>query len=300
MKPYETYQYLEGTQRTKRDMEEIGSDFWNEGKFNNFVRPFLKETGTLVDMGCNAGLHLKMAEDMGFRAIGVDSNRTSIERGRKWRDSHGYKYRMIHEKMEDVIDQLPIVDYTVFINAHYYMTVNDFLDYLDKLQYKTRYCIIVTDEKNHINRCWASADITTIRSYFRHWKEVGSVGILPQKGKHARKLQSICFKSDIELYPIDKLDSSNHVQDEFCGELDEGKHYKDTKYYYIMKRYRKKWSEERLHKWFEKRVDTYNDIKENGLREPIIVDQKDEILDGNHRYAAIRNLGFSKIYIRRV
>jgi len=303
MKPYKSYQYLKGTSMTSRDKEELGSDFWNEGKFNNYVLPHLKlaPEQSFVDMGCNAGLHLKMAEELGFGALGVDTDKKAIERGKKWRDDHGFKYQIIDSEMNEIIDDLPVVDYTVFINAHYYLMVNEFLEYLDKLRRKTRYCIIVTDEKNRLNRCWASADNETIRSYFREWEEVGFIGEKELKGKHARKLTSHCFKSPwVDKIELDKLDSSNHVQDDFCAELDEGKDYKDTKYYKIIKPYRKNWSEEKINNWFQGRVDHYFSIKGEGLRTPIIVDQKNEIVDGNHRYAAIRHLGFKQIFIEKV
>lgn len=303
MKPYETYQNL-GDKLTERDKLEEGSMFWNEGKWDNFVKPLITEDPiglSLVDMGCNAGLHLKCAEDMGFNSIGVDSNDGAIIRGMKWRDDNGYKYKIIKKSMEGVIDELPIVDYTTFINSHYYITVNDFLDYLDKLQYKTRYCIIVTDKKNHINRCWASAEEDVIRSYFRNWKEVGFIGEKPLIGENARRLKSLCFKSPwLDISPISKLDSSNHVQDTFYPELDKGKEYHTTKYYWIMERYRKKWSKEKLDSWFEDRVKIYEDIKKNGLKKPIIIDKQDLILDGNHRYAMIRTIGFKNIFTIKV
>lgn len=289
---------------TKRDKEEIGSDFWNEGKWKNFVEPFLPKDGaglSLIDMGCNAGLFLSFAEDKGFRAGGIDSSESAVHRGNVWAEKNGYDYRIVYGKMEKAIDNLPIIDYTIFVNAHYYITVNDFLEYLDKLKLKSRYCIIVTDKKNHVNRCWASADVDDIRSYFRDWEEAGFIDELPQKGKHARRLKSLMFKSrHLDFTPIADLDSSNHVQDEFCAELDEGKHYSETKYYRIMKPYRKNWSKERLNLWFEERVKLYEDIKENGLKEPIIIDSKNEIVDGNHRYAIMRHLGDKDIYVKKI
>ena len=311
MKKFEVYQYLEGTEMTSRDKEEIGSKFWNEGKWNNFVAPFLSQTQdedlsqqTLIDMGCNAGLFLKFAEDLGFgRVVGVDNNKDAVERGCEWRDKQGKKYKIICAPIENCIDDLPVADYTILANAHYYFTINDWLEYLDKLQYKTRYVIIVTAEKKHINRCWASADIESIRNYFKTWQEIGYIDELPTEGDpKPRRMWGICFKSPfIEKMDIDKIDSSNHVQDDFYKEMDEGKHYTQTRYYKILKPYRKNWSEEKLNRWIEERIKVYKDIKENGLKKPILMDffKEDRLLDGNHRYAGIRNLGFKKIFIRK-
>lgn len=305
MKKFETYQYLAGEEMTERDKQEIGSKFWNVGKWDNYVLPFLPEDCseyTLVDMGCNAGLFLKLAKDKGFKnAIGVDSNKDVVGKGLRWRDKNGEKYKIVLSDMEKSIDDLPVADYTVLANSHYYFTINDWLDYLDKLQYKTRYCIIVTAEKRHINRCWASADISDIRSYFKMWEEVGFIDVMPQEGEvGARKLWGLCFKSPfIERVLTNTLDSGNHVQDGFYGELDEGKDYHDTRYFRIIEKYRRhKWSKDHLERWFTDRVELYRDLKENGLRRPIYI-KGDLILDGNHRYSMMSHLGYKTVLVRR-
>ena len=304
-KPFSSYQYLENTIMTDRDKREVGSKFWNEGKWNNFVKPFLKvdpRESVFVDMGCNAGLFLKFAEGMGFdRVVGVDSDKEAIDRGIKWRDEHSGKYQMLNMRMEECIDVLPVADYTVLANAHYYFTINDWLDYLDKLQYKTRYCIIVTAEKHHLNRCWASADIKDIRTYFKNWDEVGFINELPIKDDPMpRRLWGLCFKSRfVEKTPIDSLDSGNHVQDRFYEELDKGTKYQDTRYYRILVKYRKKWGLEKLNRWTEERIRVYEDLKKNGLLRPIIVDSENKILDGNHRYAMMKTLGYKEVFIRK-
>lgn len=304
MKPYDVYQYLEGTPMTERDKLEKDSPFWNEGKWNNFVKPFLPQDTKemiLIDMGCNAGLFLAMAEDMGFQAIGVDSSKEAVAKGIKWRDEHKKRYKLILSDLKGCIDSLPVADYTVLANAHYYFTVNDFLDYLDKLQYKTRYCIVVTDEKHHLNRCWASADIEDIRSFYKGWEETGFIDVLPQTGGNPRKLRSLCFKSRyIDKSPIDKLDSSNHVQDDFYAEWESGIDYPKTKYYKILTKYRAKWGIEKLNRWIEERIKVYESIKKDGMKTPIIIDKNNRILDGNHRYAMMRTLGYKNIFTRKV
>lgn len=305
MKPFSVYQHMEGMPMTERDKGEVNSKFWNKGKWDNFVAPFLPEDCgelSLVDMGCNAGVFLNEAELKGFKTvIGVDSNREAIERGSVWASAKGKSYQMRLEEMDNCIDELPVVDYTVLANAHYYFTINDWLEYLDKLQHKTAYCIIVTAEKQHKNRCWASTTLDDIRGYFRGWEEVGFIDQLPLDGDpHPRKLWGFCFKSPtIERVSVDKLDSGNHVQDKFYAELDSGMPYTDTKYYRILKKYRKKWSEEKLNRWTEDRIAVYNSMKKNGMLVPIIVDKEGLILDGNHRYSSMVHLGNKSVLVRR-
>ena len=60
MKQFSNYQYIDG-EMSERDKKEEGSKFWNKGKFDNFVKPFLPEdckNMTFIDMGCNAGVFL--------------------------------------------------------------------------------------------------------------------------------------------------------------------------------------------------------------------------------------------------
>jgi hypothetical protein len=307
MKPFESYQLLDGETMTDRDKKQVGSKFWGKGKWDNFVLPHLPTDYnqlSLVDMGCNAGLFLRFAKDLGFnQVIGVDSNTEAINRGIEWRDKHGYKYELIKSEMEKAIDILPIVDYTVLSNAHYYFTINNWIDYLDKLRLKTRFVIIVTADKHHINRCWASADVESIRNYFKDWEEVSFVDELPLEGDpDPRRLWSLCFKNpNIERVSIESLDSSNHVQDEFYKELDSGKSYSQTKYYKIIEKYRRaKWSPDRLERWFNERVELYEKIKKEGQTQPILVDGGVLILDGNHRYSMLKSLGNKYVFIRRV
>lgn len=306
MKPYAVYQCLEGEPMTERDFTEAGSKFWNEGKWDYFVAPLLPDDCrgmTFIDMGCNAGLFLKLAEERGFMdVIGVDSNDEAIQRGLAWRDKRGGTYKILKFGLESCIDELPMADFTLLANSHYYFTVNDWLDYIDKLQYKTRNVIIVTTEKSNKNRCWAPADVPTLRSCFKNWDEVGFVDALPTVGDPSpRKLWSLCFKSRfIDRARISDLDSSNHVQDGFYGELDSGKEYHDTKYYRILLKYRAKWGQRRLDRWVEERIRVYESIKEKGLQKAIIVGEQNHILDGNHRYAMMRTLGDQDIFVRRI
>jgi hypothetical protein len=304
VKRYEVYQCLEGEPMTDRDVMEAGSPFWNEGKWDNFVAPFLPDNCsgmTLVDMGCNAGLFLKLAEDLGFdRVIGVDSNEAAVERGKAWRDKNGGSYRIIKARIESCLEDLPMADYTVLANTHYYFTINDWLAYLDRLQYKTRYCIVVTAEKRHKNYCWASADVDDIRNYFRWWNEVGFIDELPLVGGNPRRLWGLCFRSPhIEASQINSLKATCDWQDSFYSELDAGVDFKETSFYRQMREYRRRWSEARLDAWFRERMRVYADLKENGQKVPILIDSRGLILDGRHRHSMMKNLGYWKVFTRR-
>ena len=309
MKQFKEYQHLEGEPMNERAKTEANSEFWNEGKFNNFVKPFLPEDCSemvFVDVGCNKGVFLKEAEDMGFnRVVGVDSNKLAVERGRSWAEQHARKYKIYLKEMEDVLSDLPVADYTVLANTHYYFTINDWLDYIDRLQYKTRHVIIITAQKRKPNKCWARADVEGIREYFKDWEEAGyTEGPSLEGDPHPRKLWGLCFKSPhLDRMPIASLDLGNHVQEAFYKDLDAGKDYKDTRYYKIIHPYRVRdhgWSEERFNIWIEGRIKVYKDVKENGITKPIIIDKENNILDGNHKTGMYLDWGYKTILVRRI
>ncbi len=76
------------------------SKFFNEGKWDNFIEPILpKKTQdqVFIDVGCNAGMFLRMAKDWGFRdVIGIEKNRTPIAHAKRYRDALNYKYKLLH------------------------------------------------------------------------------------------------------------------------------------------------------------------------------------------------------------
>jgi hypothetical protein len=307
VKEFSSYQYLEGAPMSARDKMERGSKFWNEGKWKTFVYPFIPgdcSEMTFIDMGCNAGVFLREAEKAGFgRIIGVDSNKEAIEKGVAWANRMGSKYDFIESGIKESVDFLPLSDYIVFSNSHYYLKADEWMDCLDKLQYKTRYVIVITAEKRHLNRCWASSDPADIRRQFRGWKEIGFIDGIPLlEGDPApRKLWALCFQSPfIERTFMSNLDSSNHVQDDFYGEIDAGVPFNKTRYYRILRKYRESWEPGRLDSWMQERIDVYNSIKKTGMYKPILVDQNDRILDGNHRYSIMKHLGSKTVLVRRI
>jgi SAM-dependent methyltransferase len=304
MKKFSEYQCVEGEPMSERDVQEVGSKFWNKGKWDNFVLPFLPKNCagmTLVDMGCNAGLFLKLAEDKGFNVIGVDSDREAVKKALRYRKRNNGNYKILFEHMERVIHALPMADFTVLANSHYYFPISDWMDYVDELRTKTRYCIIVTAEKRPII-ARASADLPSIRSYFRGWDEVGFIDELPLDGDpFPRRLWGICFKSNfIEREKLDKLDNGNNVQNNFYNELDNGIEPIKTRYGRILARYRKKWPEGKLDRFLGEKVELYESIKKCGLKKPLIVNSNGRVLDGNHRYAMLKHLGYDSSFVRKV
>lgn len=304
MKKFETYQYVDGPM-TNREKLEAGSKFWNKGKWDNYVLPFLPEdcSGlTLVDMGCNAGVFLELAEKKGFkRVIGVDSNRGAIKRAMRHRKHIGGKYELWYKDMKKAIRELPPTDYLVMANSHYYLTIGEWLDFMNELNGRVCHIIIVTAEKS---RAWgmASANVEDIRKYFKNWDEVGFVDQLPLEGDPFPRVQwSLCFKNrDVERVSTDTLNLGNNVQIGFYTEIDKGKNPLETRYYRIIEKYRRDtWMQEKINDFIMCKAELYKDVKKNGLLKPLIINYDNRVLDGNHRARIIQHLKYESVIIRR-
>ena len=306
MKKFGNYQYVGGPM-SDRDQKEVGSKFWNEGKWENFVLPFLPKDCrglSLVDMGCNAGIFLKMAEDKGFsKVIGIDANKEAVKKAILYRRKNGGTYDIQRRYMAKSIEHLPVVDFTILANAHYYFPINLWLDYLDKLIVKTRYCIIVTAKKREVT-CKASADPTEIRKYFKNWEQVGEMLEPSLEGDpYPRRLWGLCFKSCfIERVPTEGLYSSNKEQISFWPELDKGVKPLETEYYKFLKVYRRKrgWSDSKIKRFIIKKAELFENIKKNGMRDAIIINHQNKVTDGSHRYEIMRYLGHKTILVRKI
>ena len=85
-----------------------GSRFCNEGKWENFINPLLPNDcrdQVFVEMGCNAGLFLKMAKEKGFRdVVGVEQSTRTYRSARKYRDSLGLDYEILNRMVGEHFD----------------------------------------------------------------------------------------------------------------------------------------------------------------------------------------------------
>ena len=307
MKTFANYQYVEGEPMSERDKREAGSKFWNEGKWENFVVPFLPEGEelTLVDMGCNAGLFLKLAEDRGFdQVIGVEANRTAWKRAMAYRKRNGGRYEVRRQYMQGCIDDLPVADVTVLANAHYYFLIGDWLEYLDRLRPKTRLCVVVTAEKR-VNPPRPRTDPDGIRGYFRDWEEVGCIDPLPLEGDpFPRELWGLCFRSPlVDRIPVDELAwNVLKIRYGFWTELDRGVAPAESEYFRFLRGHwsERRWPDDKIERFLMEKAALYESVKANRLLKPIVVDRERRILEGRHRYGMMRHLGHRTVMVREV
>jgi len=305
------YQNIPGV--TPQNENRLNSKYWNQGKWDNFVAPHLPDDPTdmtFVEMGCNAGWFLKCAEEYGFRnVVGVEKNTTPWKVGNRYRDSIGYNYTLLKRTLGGKfgesgnfdIDEIPVADYTLMSTFHYYVDINSWLKYLDRLKAKTRYVIIVSRPKIRYIHWRPYSSLESLKTYFDGW-EMGKVVEVPvdKSDPSPRELFSVTFKSPtLERIPMNKISAGGYVFHEM-RELARAKDPFETEFY-------RKWVGRKLGRWDEKTVkyfvklkfDMMQDVIANGLTDPIIVHRNNKLADGGHRLAVLDILGYKSVIIRR-
>jgi len=300
MKEYNVYQHLPGDPTNERYELEKNSKFWDVGKWNYFVLPLLpklcKEL-TYIEGGCNAGLYLGLAKELGYkRVIGVESDKGAWERGIKYRDDHDLDYNIILDDLTKATNFLPLADVTVLVNVHYHLRIIDWLEYLDKLQYKTRYCLIVTVKTTY--KSWrALSSIEALREYFKDWEETGYIPwINPEGDPSPREMSSIIFKSKhLDRVPIKSIGNSDSTMDFYTSHSP-----MKSEYANFLRKYRsKKWSEKEADNFLLSKLDLYNNVKLKGLKSPLVVRTDNRLIDGCHRAGILKALGYETAIIRK-
>jgi len=296
-------------------IEKQDSKFCNEGKWNNFIEPLLPKDCadmTFVEFGCNAGMFLKLAKQFGFRnVVGVDKSRYTCEYAKKYMAESGFDYKIINNKVDDDFDydKIPVADFTVMSNFHYYLTINTFMLLLDKMKFKTRYCIIVTaDFDKGYNR--AKADLDSIRYYFRDWKEIKSIMPISTKGdSFPRVMSSIMFESPLERVPIEplykKITTLRRVGNvvnftKKIAQNDTVENLKDTDYYKVVESMHTRRPKSYIDDLVISRVKMLYDVKKNGIKHPIFINDDNRMVDGKHRMLFLKALGYKSIIARKI
>lgn len=322
MKPIAYYQNITGEEGEHKNR--IGSRYWNEGKWNNFILPLLptenRKDMTFVDIGANNGLFCKLAKEAGFKnAIGIETDPEAVQRGIAYRDSIGMDYQLLNRTVgkDFNFDEIPVADVYLLSNVHYYFELADWLKFLDRLKTKTVYCLIISRELTRANRHhWrVKTSILDTKYYFREWEMVRAkyrVNLHHMDRKDdpsPRELWSFLFKSKLNRKKFDDLLpgamgafvklSREELIDKVVNSQD--LNIKETEYYKTwVKRMSYKWNENQIYDFVKKKVELFYDISKNGVKDPILLDMDNKIIDGGHRIACLKALGYESIITRFV
>jgi len=152
---------------------------------------------TFIEMGCNAGMFLKLAKAYGFKnVIGVEKDQSAYKTAKKYL---GDGYELINAELTEKFDYdlLPAADVIVLANFHYHVFLPAFMEFVNRMRRKARYVIVVST-RVRTTRHFPNGRVDDIRHYFRHWEEVGYIPPLSSSGDpKPRTVWSLAFKSEL-------------------------------------------------------------------------------------------------------
>lgn len=294
------------------------SKFWNEGKWDNFVKPLLpSQHQTFIEIGCNAGLFLKMAKDAGFKdVIGVEGNYQILKQALVYKEINGYDYKLVHERIgvNFGLDNLPLADVILIANMHYYLPIPIFSQLVDKLRNRCLYCLVVSAraKRRKGNALW---DLSSIRGYFRGWQEREIISWVSTEGDPCPRetMYGVLFKGN--LTPINVADYYNAwfeaskkpehkshglapaMQDFFEGVLFGGADFEHegSSFYNYWREREPCRSEQWTRDWLDYKATLAKYVQANGMKTPIYFDYNLKLLDGIHRLCIAKLLGYEHI-----
>lgn len=310
---------LEGTDRKN-------SKFWNEGKWDNFIKPLLpKDRRTFIEIGCNAGLFLKMAINAGFKnVIGIESSQRIMDQAELFKKNNKYNYKLIQQTVgkDFEIDKLPTADVILLSNVHYYFPVGVFSNLVDRIKNKTRYCIVVgAKARRRKGNAMYNIDSPGTRGYFKDWEEIKAIGGwegnvwkgVENKGDPAprEEMYGILFKGGLNMVSVDDLiekikcskeNSLIPALEEFFEKVFDSKKfdYKKTLFYQFWKNREPDQSPKWIYEILDYKKLLAKDIQMNGMREPIYLGHTGGILDGIHRLFIAKALGYKHIIVKKI
>lgn len=320
MKPIAYYQNITGEKG--EDPRRKDSAYWNEGKWKNFIEPLIpedliKEDARFFEMGASNGLFLKMAKDYGFRDVeGIEADPEAVTRGNKWKEENGYDYhlRCSEVGMDFYIDEQPLADLTLLSNVHYYFTLQDWLELLDRLYWKTEYVIIITRPFKERKDERPLSSIEAVKHYFRDWELVRARYRVRQRHMEykgdpkPRVLHSFLFRSRLrrkrfsDLIPGAKADPIKIDRSSLVAQIKSGYDIEKTDYYKAWKDRMcpRRWTEEELFDFVGQKAMLIKDIEINGIGSPVLISADHKTIDGKHRIAISEALGYKSIICRMI
>lgn len=295
------------------------SKFWNEGKWAHFIAPLLPEQReTFIEIGCNAGLFLKMATEAGFhRVIGVEADSRIMAQAQAFKRHAKGDWQLVHQKVGKnfVLDELPLADVTLISSAHYYFPIGAFSNLVDHLKSRTLCCLVVAAKARRLSGR-AKYDLGSVRGYFRDWREIKVMEGLDMEDDPAprRRMYGVSFKGNLDAWDIKntynlyrwqalrsdkfKKHGLSPALEEFFKKVLSGVTFelKDTPLYRYWETMG--YGPEAILGKLEYKKKLAEDVQANGMKEPIYYDRHGKLLDGIHRLVIAKELGYKHILVR--
>ncbi len=212
--------------------------FYNRGKWDHFIRPlipFSPEGRVFVECGCNAGLFLLLAAEMGFsRVLGLEGDDGWYQQARFVLDHYQHqepevykRIRLTHSRIgksgegasksctiesscpEKEWSSLPSADLTLLANVLYWIDRESAARYIAELAHTSEYCIVVSVNGSYPLGGPCSKE-EVCHAFKNDWQEVQGISPPPlDTRERGRDMFSILFHS---RYVPSHLDEKVSVQ----------------------------------------------------------------------------------------
>jgi len=139
----------------------------NAKRWEGFISPFVELTsGTVTDLGCNAGFYCRKFIERGFKAIGVEKAPDALRHAYYWegRDPRGVK--IVESDINNY--QITASQYVLLANVHYWLTPAQLQKLIKQLREQALHVVIVSrrqGDPNHLSPC----DVEFLRKLFVGW-----------------------------------------------------------------------------------------------------------------------------------
>jgi len=144
------YQPIEFPDGTKIREEDLDKDSFGKREWDKIIQPNLPKGNSFLDIGCNAGIHLVLADFK--KKYGIDRHHEYLEQCKEVLDKFSAKAKLIHGDIIDI--KIPKVDVALMSKALHWVGYSDegvFIDnyedvvakFLKKLSKKTDYLLII-------------------------------------------------------------------------------------------------------------------------------------------------------------
>jgi hypothetical protein len=311
--------YLPEEYKNRRD-----SNFFNEGKWQNFIEPLLPtdrlEDRTFVEIGCNAGIYLRMAKEYGFRNVwGVEKDIDTVVAAQQYREFLGMDYHLLHRDvgLSFSWNELPVADVVLLANVHYYIHMSDFMPFIDRMRFKTIYCIVVSRQMRDKKHGYPMPEIEPIRAMFKDWeleRILTTSSNMLDGDPHPRRMHSLLFKSDLRRQPISDYTTRTQKyikQQEYIDMVNAGQPltFEGTENWRYWKKRKQedkspnskyRWTDEQIKQHLKRRYDLVKSLMERGMREPTLAFPDRANIDGGNRAQILKLLGYGSLIVRLV
>ena len=272
----------------------------NEKRWKKYLEPLIElKSGTVTDLGCNAGFYCRKMAERGFNAIGVERDFVALRHNHYWetRDPRGVKV------VENDITQheIGLSHYVFLANVHYWLTPEQLTKLVAQFREKALNVVLIGRYKQAPEHK-SPVGLDFLKELFASWR----MGKVIDGTKHFSVIfhnPDLVEKCVADLFPKQQLAKSERFLPSYGSLIDQvlsGESFdpKQTEYFKYLNWRRFKDTDKLL----QSHIDLIHTVKDTGLQEPLVIGRvvngkyaPERLVDGDHRLIIAYKLGIPTV-----